>query len=122
MVLLVDDDPVQLRIREAILRAADFSVTIATTAQGALALLRSPVGAEITTIITDHSMPEMSGSAFVRELRQSGIDTPVIVLSGAADVETEYAGLGVIFRMKPCPPPELIRLAGHSSPRRDRAA
>src|SRR5437868_6470416 len=40
-VLLIDDNPIQLRVRETILRGAGFQVSIATTAEGALAVLRT---------------------------------------------------------------------------------
>ena len=41
-VLLIDDSPVQLHAREAVLRDAGFDVEVAATAESALALLRSP--------------------------------------------------------------------------------
>ena len=41
-VLLIDDNPSQLTIRELVLREAGFPVSIATNVEGALALLRSP--------------------------------------------------------------------------------
>jgi CheY-like chemotaxis protein len=108
-VLLIDDDPVQLRIREAVLRGAGFEVCNATNAKSALDLLRSH-SAEIATIITDHMMPEVSGAEFVRLLRGINATVPVIVVSGLAEASNEYEGLDVTFRQKPCPPPELISL------------
>lgn len=109
-VLLIDDDPLQLRVREAVLRDAGFEVDVATTAESALALLRSHTGARIGTIVTDHILPGVSGSVFVHALREIRPDVPVIVISGMAEAEDEYAGMDVRFRTKPCPPPELIAL------------
>ena len=43
-VLLLDDDPTQLKIRETILRSAGILVSIATTPESALALMRSQLG------------------------------------------------------------------------------
>jgi DNA-binding response OmpR family regulator len=109
--LLIDDNPVQLRIRETVLRDAGFDVAVATTVASALALLRSETEAgSVGAIITDHVMPGASGADFVRELRKINQDVPVIVVSGMAEAEEEYAGLNVAFRQKPCPPPELIAL------------
>jgi hypothetical protein len=34
----------------------------------------------------------------------------VIVISGQPDADTEYAGLDVVFRNKPCEPEDLISL------------
>ncbi len=110
-VLLIDDSPLQLRVREAVLRDAGFEVCIATTAETAMALLRSePVGSSIGVVVTDHILPGASGADFVRQLRAVQPKVPVIVITGLPEVEAEYAGLNVIFRQKPCPPPELIGL------------
>jgi len=109
-VLLIDDSPSQLTIRELVLREAGFPVSIATTVEGALALLRSPALAQrLGVIVTDHVMPGATGADFVRELRRVNRDVPVIVVSGMAEAEPEYKGLNVAFLQKPCPPPELIK-------------
>jgi DNA-binding response OmpR family regulator len=114
-VLLIDDSPVQLRVREVVLRDAGFEVLIATTAESANALLRSQsVGDSIGVIVTDHMLPGASGADFVRQLRQIKPTVPVIVITGLPEAETEYDGLNVVFRQKPCPPSELIALVRDS--------
>ncbi len=107
-VLLIDDNLVQLRIREAVLRAAGISVACASTGLEALAFLQ-PVAMQVDVIITDHVMPGVSGSVFVRRLHDLRPRVPVIVISGLAEAEKEYAGLDVTFLRKPCPPESLIR-------------
>lgn len=109
-VLLIDDDPIQLRVREAVLREAGLLVDVATTADSALALLRSSSGETVGAIVTDHIMPGTSGAVFVNRLRELRPSIPVIVISGMAEAEDEYEGLDITFRTKPCPPPELIGL------------
>ena len=109
--LLLDDNTVQLTIREMVLRRAEVESHVATKAQSALALLRSDPGQNnIAAVITDHLMPDMDGVDFVRELRSFNREVPVIVISGLPDAEQEYAGLNVIFRAKPCDPEDLISL------------
>ena len=108
-VLLVDDNPAQLSVREAVLRKAGFEVSLATTVESALATLRVLRGS-IGVVVTDHLMPGGSGLDLVRQLRISDNWVAVIVLSGMPEAEAEYHGLGVIFRPKPLPPPELIEL------------
>ena len=108
-VLLIDDNPLQLSVREAVLRRAGFEVSIATTAESALATLRV-LRNQIGVIVTDHLMPGCSGSELVRRIRAENDWLPVIVLSGLAEAESEYAGLEVVFRPKPLPPPDLIDL------------
>lgn len=112
-VLLVDDNPVQLSVREAVLRKAGFQVSIASTAESALATLRIFPN-RIGVIVTDHLMPGCSGPELVRRIRAENDWIAVVVLSGLPDANSEYAGLEVVFRVKPLPPPELIELV-HSS-------
>jgi DNA-binding response OmpR family regulator len=106
LVLMVDDDPSQLRIRELILRGEGIAVTSATDADAALASLRSP-GARIGLVITDHNLPGRNGADLVRELRLTWPELPVIVLSGMPGIEPEYEGLNTTFCYKPIPPQEL---------------
>ncbi len=108
-ILLVDDNPLQLSVREAVLRNAGFQVSIATTAESALATLHG-LRNKIGVVVTDHLMPGYSGSDLVRRIRALDDWVPVIVLSGLADAGAEYEGLEVVFRTKPIPPLELIEL------------
>lgn len=112
-VLLIDDNPLQLTVREAILRDAGFQVSVATTADSALATLRV-LPERIGVVVTDHIMPGCSGSELVREIRKVNTWMPIVVLSGLAEAENEYEGLNVVFRCKPFPPAELIELVRSS--------
>ncbi|HUI84848.1 MAG TPA: response regulator [Candidatus Binatia bacterium] len=112
-VLLIDDNPVQLSIREAVLRDAGLQVSAATTAESALATLRS-LQDSIGVVVTDHVMPGTSGLDVVREIRGISRALPIIVLSGLVEAEPEYDDLDVIFRAKPFPPQELIALVRSS--------
>jgi DNA-binding NtrC family response regulator len=118
-VLLIDDNPLQLSVREAILRNAGFQVSIATTAESALATLRV-LRSRIGVVVTDHLMPGCSGSELVRQIRADNDWLPIIVLSGLADAEPEYEGMEVVFRLKPLLPPDLIELVRASLKEADR--
>jgi len=109
-VLLIDDSPVQLHVREAVLRSAGFSVLTATSAEQAFDLLQDQtVSSRLQVIVTDHMLPGASGVSFVRELRNFRSTVPVVVITGMHDAESEYAGLEITFLHKPCPPEVLIR-------------
>jgi CheY-like chemotaxis protein len=110
-VLLLDDNAAQLLVRELVLRKGGLETHVATNSQSALGFLRSVAGKEkIGVVITDHIMPDMDGAEFVRQLRSFNKHIPVIVISGLAEAEQEYADLSVIFRTKPCEPEDLISL------------
>lgn len=106
---MVDDDPVQLRIREIILRNAGIVSVLAADAESALSCLRAK-GSEIGLVITDHNLPGCSGVELVRQLRAMAPSMPVVVLTGMPGIEPEYEGLEVGFCFKPLPPDEFIRV------------
>jgi DNA-binding response OmpR family regulator len=108
-VLLIDDNPLQLKVREAVLRKAGFRVRLATTAESALSVLRTSAD-RIGVVVTDHVMPDCSGSELVRIIRAENNTIPIVVLSGLPEAFVEYEGLDVVFRAKPFPPAELIDL------------
>ena len=53
-------------------------------------------------------MPGMNGAEFVRELRKTHPELPVMVISGMEDAEAEYAGMNVRFLVKPLMPDLLL--------------
>ena len=79
-ILVVDDEaPVREAVVE-ILRAAGYHVVGAASAQEALAALEE--GAVPDLVLTDMVMPGMSGAMFVRRLRHTHPELPVLVMSG----------------------------------------
>ena len=108
-VLLIDDNPTQLRVREAILRTAGIVVSVATTVESAVALMRSD-NSHFGAVITDHLLEGQTGADFVRELRTFNETIPVVVLTGMPGIDEEYEGLNARVRQKPLPPDELISL------------
>jgi DNA-binding response OmpR family regulator len=108
-VLLIDDNAVQAATRQTILRRAGFFAIAVLNPRRALEQLRNNEFPErVGLIITDHLMPEMSGAAFVQELRRTHPELPVMVISGLEEAESEYAGLNVVFRLKPLLPEMLL--------------
>jgi len=108
-VLLVDDNAIQAATRQTILRRAGYYVIAALNPVRALEQLQEDAfPAPISAVITDHTMPGMTGSQFVRELRKMRPDLPVMVISGLEEAEHEYAGLGVRFLLKPLSPDLLL--------------
>ena len=108
-VLLIDDNAIQAATRQTILRRAGYFVIVALNPVRALEQFqRDEFPAEISLVITDHVMPGMNGSQFVRELRKLQPQLPVMVISGLDEAEPEYDGLDVQFLLKPLPPDLLL--------------
>ena len=80
-VLLVEDSPeVSLSVRE-ILSGAGHTVDDATNGKEGLDKLSS---GSYDLVVSDIWMPEMDGIALLKEIRGSGNDLPVVVISGGA--------------------------------------
>lgn len=112
MILVVDDNPVQALTRKSILARAGYEAQTVYSAEDAFKAIDSDEAQSIGMVITDHIMPGESGSHFVEQLWHRRAGLRIMVLSGLADAEAEYAGLDVIFRAKPIHPEELIALVG----------
>lgn len=108
-ILIVDDNATQTAVRQAILKRAGYFVVAALNPARALELFQqNGFPAQISAVLTDHVMPGMNGSAFVRELRKTQPNLPVFVISGLDEAEAEYTGLNVRFLVKPLPPDMLL--------------
>lgn len=113
-ILLVDDNAVQAAIRQTVLRRAGYFVIAVLNPVRALEHVRgNELAADIRLVITDHLMPGMTGSQFVRELRRTHGKLPVLVVSGLEEAESEYAELNVLFRLKPLMPEHLLASVHH---------
>ncbi|HZY62760.1 MAG TPA: response regulator [Edaphobacter sp.] len=108
-ILLIDDNAIQAATRQAILRRAGHSVVTASDPAQVLQQVQNDAFSDnLALIITDHIMPAMNGSEFVRRLRERHLELPVMVISGLDDAEAEYEGLNVLFRLKPLHPDNLL--------------
>ncbi len=112
--LLIDDNAIQAATRQTILKRAGYFVIAVLSPERALEQLRNnEFPAPISLVLTDHLMPGMNGSDFVRALRTFSPNLPVLVISGMAEAEDEYHGLDVDFRLKPLLP-DLLLSSVHS--------
>jgi CheY-like chemotaxis protein len=108
-ILLIDDNAVQAATRQTILKRAGYFVIAVLNPVRALEQFQNDdYPANISLVITDHLMPGMNGAEFVRELRKTHPSVPVLVISGLEEAEEYYAGLDVLFRMKPLQPDLLL--------------
>jgi CheY-like chemotaxis protein len=94
-ILLIDDNAVQAATRQTILKRAGYFVIAVLSPVRALDQFRNnEFPSAIDLIITDHIMPGMNGSEFVRCVREIRPDVP--------------EGLNVNFRLKPLLPDHLL--------------
>jgi len=84
-VLLVDDDPSIIRVYGSAL--SRFGAVVATACNGAEAaeLVRR---CAFDVVVSDISMPEMTGIAFLKAVRAYDLDVPVILMTGEPSLES----------------------------------
>jgi CheY-like chemotaxis protein len=109
-VLVVDDDPLILRVVSTVLDLEEFEVVTATSASEALDELGRQVPA---VMVTDIMMPEMDGLELCQHVRADPrtADLPVVLLTAKDTDGDRAAGIeagGDAYLTKPFSPLELI--------------
>ena len=82
--LLVDDDPNTLASLSRAFRMAGHEVTICDNTNRAVELMRSE---PFDLVFSDVVMPGKTGLDLLEEMKSSGIKTPIIMISGQANIE-----------------------------------
>jgi two-component system, NtrC family, nitrogen regulation response regulator NtrX len=82
--LLVDDDPNTLASLSRAFRLAGHEATVCDNVARALELLRTEV---FDLILSDVVMPGKSGLEFLEDLKKAGVKTPIVLVSGQANIE-----------------------------------
>lgn len=108
-VLVVDDDPVQLRLTAEIANRAGFKPLTATGGEQALSILRDD--RNIGAMILDLVMPDLDGMAVMEAMRREGLTTPVIIQTANASLETVISAMrqgAADYFVKPVSPERLV--------------
>ncbi len=84
-VLVVDDDPTQRRLAQAVLEREGYAVVHAESGGEAIDRLTKGGGADV--VLLDMIMPGISGMEALAEMRTAGVTTPVIVLTASGGVD-----------------------------------
>ncbi len=102
-VLFVDDEPMLVDIAKNMLQSLGYNVTIRTSPIEALELFRSHPG-DFDVLITDLTMPKMTGDQLAREIRKLNSNIPIILCTGFSSMmsheQIEEMGIQALL-MKP---------------------
>jgi PAS domain S-box-containing protein len=101
-ILLIDDEQSVVETGTAILERLGYKVTPETNGPRALEIFGSSPG-EFDLIITDYTMPKLTGTDLSTKIRQIRPDIPIILCTGFSEqiTATVAMDLGVEFVMKP---------------------
>ena len=106
-ILVVDDNPKNLAVIDAVLESPDYQLGLVQSAQDALQAL---LCMEFAAVLLDVKMPEMSGYVLARLIKGRKLNRhlPIIFISGhhtdASDVRVGYAAGGADYVCKPFDP------------------
>ena len=110
-VLIVDDDPTQRRLLQAVVEKSGFSTLQAGDGDSALEIALGPDGAGIHVMLLDLVMPGRGGMETLEELAQKRPELPVIVLTGKGSIDAVVAAMksgARDFVVKPAAPERII--------------
>jgi CheY-like chemotaxis protein len=88
VILCVDDEETQLRIRKLVLEKEGYSVLTAGSGQQALNLLGCH---QIDLVLSDHLMPGLTGTELTRQIKARYPELPVILISAVNELPADAA-------------------------------
>lgn len=112
-VLIVDDDPIQRRLLEAMISKMGHKVTCAEGGEQALDLLERQAEPGFSLIFLDLVMPEVDGMEMMSRMAQKGLHVPTIVQTAQGGIETAVRAMragAFDFVVKPVSP-ERVQVA-----------
>src|SRR5262249_26001368 len=118
LVCVIDDDSLVRESVEGLLRTEGYQVE---TFDSAESFLGRPRGEPPACLIVDLVLPGLSGLDLHQELARTGIDVPIILLTGYGDVPTSVCAMkagALDFLTKPCDDDALLAAARRALSRR----
>src|ERR1041385_7483695 len=104
LILIVNDDPVQRRLLEAMARRFGYDVMTAEGGDAAIAILSGADGGRIDAVVLDLVMPDLDGYGVLARMRDMGLSIPVIVQTAHGGIDTVVSAMragAVDFVVKP---------------------
>jgi DNA-binding NtrC family response regulator len=103
-VLIVDDDPVQRRLVEAMVNRFGYEAVVAVGGDAAVAMLTESDGPRIDCVVLDLVMPDLDGLGVLARMREASLNLPVIVQTAHGGIDNVVSALragAVDFVVKP---------------------
>ncbi len=110
-VLIVDDDPVQRRLLEEIVRRGGYKPIMAEHGEGAVEKINVAAPGEIDIVILDLVMPGLDGMGVLEAVRPDTSNLPVIVQTVQGSIDTVVSAMragACDFVVKPVSPERLL--------------
>jgi DNA-binding NtrC family response regulator len=92
-ILIVDDDPVQRRLLEAMVRRFGYEALTADSGSAAVTVLTGMAGEAVDLVILDLVMPDVDGLGVLGALKDKGLEKPVIVQTAHSSIDTVVSAM-----------------------------
>ncbi len=104
LILVVDDDPIQRRLLEALSRRFGYEVETLESGEAALARLQASDRPPVSLLILDLVMPDLDGMGVLARMRERDIAVPAIVQTAHGSIEAVISAMragAIDFVVKP---------------------
>jgi DNA-binding NtrC family response regulator len=92
-VLIVDDDPVQRRLLEAMVQRFGYRTLLAEGGDTAASMLTGADAAKVDCVVLDLVMPDLDGLGVLARMRDAGLSTPVIVQTAHGGIDNVVSAM-----------------------------
>ena len=93
LILIVDDDPIQRRLLEAMARRFGYESESVESGEAALARLEAADRPTINLLILDLVMPDLDGMGVLGRMKQRGVTVPAIVQTAHGSIEAVISAM-----------------------------
>src|ERR1700737_5240454 len=92
-ILIVEDDPVQRRLLDNMVRKLGYEPLVAEGGDAAVAALTGADGARIDAVVLDLVMPDLDGLGVLARMREAGLTIPVIVQTAHGGIDNVVSAM-----------------------------
>jgi len=93
IVLIADDDPVQRRLLETMVRRFGYEAETVDGGEAALSRLEDESQPTVALLILDLVMPDLDGMGVLTKMRRKGLNTPTIVQTAIGSIEVVVSAM-----------------------------
>src|SRR5215470_604337 len=92
-ILIVDDDPVQRRLLDNMVRKFGYEPVVAEGGDAAAAMLTGAGAGSIHAVVLDLVMPDLDGLGVLAKMREAGLTIPVVVQTAHGGIDTVVSAM-----------------------------